>query len=223
MRETEVDGVRIGGRRVVTVVLVVVGLGALVATVAVVTHLMRLLSVEARTSAAAPAPRSAPTRQRTMVSPTLVAQAQTDHDVVHADLYFDFKSTRLRADAVRILQEQAARMDRGKVWTVLVQGYADRRGPAEYNRVLAQRRADAVRQFLAELGVPEGWLHTVTIGPDGALCEDPSPECQQLNRRVHLEIRMLGQAAAALPATVDPADVFEASPGGATAAPATGQ
>src|SRR4030095_5027716 len=31
--------------------------------------------------------------------------------VFHADVYFDFKSTRLRADAARVLQETTGRMD----------------------------------------------------------------------------------------------------------------
>jgi peptidoglycan-associated lipoprotein len=116
-------------------------------------------------------------------------------EVVHVDVYFDFKSTRLRADAVRLLQEQAALMEHGIGWAVLVQGHADRQGPAEYNRALAGRRADAVRQFLLELGVPEASIKVVTIGQEGALCNDPSAECQQLNRRVHLEIRKLPRAA----------------------------
>jgi outer membrane protein OmpA-like peptidoglycan-associated protein len=118
-------------------------------------------------------------------------------DVTHADVYFDFKSARLRADAVRLLQEKAAAMDRASTWVVLVQGYADRQGPAEYNKRLAQQRADAVRQFLVELGVLEDSVKVVTIGQDGALCDEPSTECQQLNRRVHLEIRKLPRAAAA--------------------------
>ena len=118
-------------------------------------------------------------------------------DVVHADVYFDFKSTRLRADAVRLLQEKASVMDRASTWAVLVQGYSDRQGPAEYNKRLAQQRADAVKQFLVELGVLEGAVKVVTIGQDGALCDEPSKECQQLNRRVHLEIRKLARAAAA--------------------------
>jgi len=74
---------------------------------------------------------------------------------------------------------------------VLVQGYADRQGPPEYNKVLAQRRAEAVKQFLVDLGAPEASVKIVTIGQDGALCDDPSNECQQLNRRVHVEIRKL--------------------------------
>jgi outer membrane protein OmpA-like peptidoglycan-associated protein len=125
----------------------------------------------------------------------VTAPAPLPMDAVHADVYFDFKSVRLRADAVRTLQETAAAMDRTSTWGVLVQGYADHQGPAEYNRVLALRRAEVVKQFLVELGVPEGAVKVAAIGSDGALCEDSTRECQQLNRRVHVEVRKLRTAA----------------------------
>lgn len=118
--------------------------------------------------------------------------------VFHADVYFDFKSTRLRADAARVLQETTGRMDLTNSWVVLVQGYTDRQGPTEYNRGLAQRRAQIVKRFLIDLGVPEASIKLVTMGQEGALCDDPNKECQELNRRVHLEFRKL---AAAVPAS----------------------
>ena len=111
--------------------------------------------------------------------------------VFHADVYFDFKSTRLRADAARVLQETTGRMDLTNAWVVLVQGYTDNQGPAEYNRGLADRRAQVVKRFLVDLGVPETSIKMVTMGPNGALCDDPGKECQELNRRVHLEFRKL--------------------------------
>ena len=135
---------------------------------------------------------SAQTRGRVTAPSPMTA----DGDVIHTDVYFDFKSTRLRADTVRLLQDKAALMERSSTWAVLVQGYADRQGPAEYNKRLAGQRADAVRQFLVELGVPESSVKVVTIGSEGALCDEPSKECQQLNRRVHLEIRKMTRAAA---------------------------
>jgi len=127
-----------------------------------------------------------------------------DGPVIHADLYFDFKSTRLRADAAKMLQDKAATMTHTETWAVLVTGYADSQGPAGYNRVLAQRRADTVKQFLVELGVPESSVKVAALGPEAALCDDPGKECQQLNRRVHLEIRRLGPVAAAASAAVAP-------------------
>ena len=122
--------------------------------------------------------------------------------VFHADVYFDFKSTRLRADAARTLQETTGRMDLTNAWVVLVQGYSDNQGPAEYNRGLAQRRAQVVKRFLVDLGVPEPAIKMVTMGQDGTLCDDPGKGCQELNRRVHLEFRKL---AAAVPAEASPA------------------
>jgi len=113
-------------------------------------------------------------------------------DPMHADIYFDFDRSRLRADAVAILQEKAEVLKGDNNWAVLVQGYADQHGPAEYNRTLASRRAGAVKQFLVELGIPETSIKVVTLGQEGSICDDQSKECQRLNRRVHLEMMKLG-------------------------------
>jgi peptidoglycan-associated lipoprotein len=127
----------------------------------------------------------------------VTAPAPVEAPVVHADVYFDFKSARLRAEAAKLLQDKAMAMTRDQTWVVLVHGYADAQGPAEYNRRLAQRRAETVKQFLVELGVAETSIKVITVGPEGVLCDDPGKGCQQLNRRVHLEIRRLGPVAAA--------------------------
>jgi len=157
-----------------------------------------------------PASAGAPTSEQvTAPAPRASAAAPdpSEANVVHADVYFDFKSTRLRADAVSLLQKHASLVKPGEPWTVLVQGHADTRGPAEYNRQLARRRAQAVKQFLIELGVPDTSIKVVTLGQEGAICDDPGIECQQLNRRVHLELRKLPRAAAALqPLTVQPVE-----------------
>ena len=124
---------------------------------------------------------------------------------VHADVFFDVNRSRLRADAVSTLQEHAARIrEEGGTWRVLVQGYADGQGGAAYNLSLAQRRAEAVRQFLVELGVPEAAIRVLTIGQGGTLCEEATPECQQLNRRVHLEMRRLAPTPAGPAAAAEP-------------------
>jgi peptidoglycan-associated lipoprotein len=165
-------------------IALLVGVLLLVGAGTVATYWVRSKGAEATAEAAAPA------------RPRVAAPAPTHAEPVHADIYFDFKSTRLRAEAARLRQDQAAAMAHTETWAVLVQGYADRQGPAPYNRLLAERRATTVKQFLVELGVPEASIRIVTIGPEGALCDEPTAECQQLNRRVHLEIRKLARAAA---------------------------
>jgi outer membrane protein OmpA-like peptidoglycan-associated protein len=173
-------------------IAMLVGVLVVVAVATVGTYWVR--SWEAEASGQPPATTTpAPASRPRTVAP---APALTTGEVMHADIYFDFKSDRLRAEAVRLLQDKASQMEHASTWGVLIQGYADRQGPAEYNRLLAQRRAAVVKQFLVELGVPEPSIKVVTIGQEGALCDEPSAECQQLNRRVHLEIRKLARSAA---------------------------
>jgi outer membrane protein OmpA-like peptidoglycan-associated protein len=195
-----------GGREIALMVVVL----AIVAVGMVATYWVRARAeASSKAAVATGTPAEAPTRAR-VVAP---APTTPDTDVVHTDIYFDFKSTRLRADAARLLQDKAARMERASTWGVLIQGYADSQGPVEYNRLLAQRRAESVKQFLVELGVPETTIKVVTIGKEGALCDDPSRECQQLNRRVHLEIRKMVRAAAApVRSEIAVGDALETSP-----------
>ena len=173
-------------------IVLLVGVLLLVAVVTTATYYVSTLGAEAAGKTAAATPAETPRARATAPAPT----EPMDGEVVHTDIYFDFKSTRLRADAVKVLLDKAALLERTSTWAVLVQGYADTQGPVEFNKRLAQQRAEAVRQFLVELGVPETSVKVVTIGQEGALCDEPNRECQQLNRRVHLEIRKLARAAA---------------------------
>jgi outer membrane protein OmpA-like peptidoglycan-associated protein len=190
------------------VILVGVLLTVIAATIG--TYWVRSKGVEAvpETSAVTSKPAAETTRPRTVVPAPPAG-------VFHTDIYFDFKSTRLRADAVRVLQETARTMDLSNAWVVLVQGYTDRHGPAEYNRTLAQRRAESVKLFLVELGVPETAIRVMTMGKDGALCDEPEKECQQINRRVHLEFRKLA-AAMPMPTTVPDTTTGNPAPTGTT-------
>jgi len=185
MADTQQRTIESGG---VKELVILVGILLTVIAGAVGTYWIRSQGVEAAPGASAVTGKPSGESTRTVVPAPPAG-------VFHADVYFDFKSTRLRADAVRVLQDTTGLMDLANAWVVLVQGYADRQGPAEYNRVLAQRRAQAVKQFLVELNIPKTSIKLVTLGQDGSLCDDPGKECQELNRRVHLEFRKLAAAA----------------------------
>jgi peptidoglycan-associated lipoprotein len=125
-------------------------------------------------------------------------------ETVHADLYFDFNRSRLRADAVSILQEQAQILKKDGGWVVMVQGYSDQHGPAEYNKGLAKRRAETVKEFLVQLGVPESSIKVISLGQAGMICDDGSKECQKLNRRVHLEMTKVGAPSTEIAESITP-------------------
>ena len=106
----------------------------------------------------------------------------------HADIYFDFGKSRLSANATAALEQQAQVLKKDPYWAILIQGYADQHGPVTYNKTLALRRAESVKQFLVELGVPESSMKVVSLGKDSTICDGQNPECRRLNRRVDMEM-----------------------------------
>lgn len=127
-----------------------------------------------------------------MERPTSPPTVSPEHDIKHADLYFEVGRKGLTDEAKAQLHMHAASLRSDPNWGVLLQGYTDQQGSADYNRKLGLRRAETVKEHLIGLGVPATAIKIVSLGKDGALCADTSDTCNRLNRRVHLEFRNIG-------------------------------
>jgi peptidoglycan-associated lipoprotein len=121
------------------------------------------------------------------------ALAQTNAGVLHTDLYFEVGRKGLTDEARTLIQAQASILKKDANLGVLVLGYTDQQGSAGYNRALGLKRAETVKTALIDAGVAEHQIKTVSLGKDGVLCVDMSDVCRQMNRRVHLEIRPIGE------------------------------
>ena len=84
----------------------------------------------------------------------------------------------LQANA-RILKGQYENAD------VLVEGHCDERGTVEYNLELGKRRAQAVKDYLVDLGVRESNIRIVSYGKERPFCMESRPDCWAQNRRGH--------------------------------------
>ena len=82
------------------------------------------------------------------------------------------------------LNQLAACLRADKNVRVSVSGNADERGDREHNRVLAERRADAVAGYLEAAGVSKQQLATIGYGVDRPLCTEHDADCWRRNRRV---------------------------------------
>jgi outer membrane protein OmpA-like peptidoglycan-associated protein len=95
-----------------------------------------------------------------------------------------------------MLHEVAATLQsRPDVELVQIQGHADQRGNAEYNRALSQRRAERVLAWLVEHGIASERLEVDAHGAVEPLEEDKSEPAQQQNRRVVFRVLKLNQGA----------------------------
>ena len=120
-------------------------------------------------------------------------------DSVHTDIYFEVGRKGLTDDARAILATQADLAKNDPDLGILVQGYTDQQGSVSYNHKLGLMRAEKVKEFLVGQGVSDQVIKVVSLGKDGALCLDNSDVCRNMNRRVHLEIRKIGQEHMMLP------------------------
>ena len=78
-------------------------------------------------------------------------------------IYFDFDSETIRASEQGKIQEIAGFMKEGSP-QIIIAGFTDERGTAEYNRGLGDRRAGAVREALIQQGVDGNRIQTVSFG-----------------------------------------------------------
>jgi peptidoglycan-associated lipoprotein len=101
------------------------------------------------------------------------------------DAYFDYDSAEIRADAREALQKTADFLKKYPQAHVVIEGHCDERGSTEYNLALGDRRANAVKQYLVNLGISAANLNTVSYGKEKPFCSDSTEPCYQQNRRGH--------------------------------------
>ncbi len=131
-------------------------------------------------------------------------------DIIHADVYFEVGRKGLTDEGKAQLSAQADMLKQHEDYGVLIQGYTDQQGSASYNKQLGLKRADMVKAELVNTGIAEHRIKTVSLGEEGVLCVDTSDVCRHMNRRVHLEVRKIGQEHMMVPPTpTTPSDSSE--------------
>ncbi len=100
--------------------------------------------------------------------------------------YFDFDQATLRAEARAALTLHAERL-RARPVNIRLEGHADERGTREYNMALGERRANAVREFLALQGVDSSMVEVVSYGEERPAVMESNDGAWALNRRVELK------------------------------------
>jgi peptidoglycan-associated lipoprotein len=100
---------------------------------------------------------------------------------------FAFDSAQLDETARKGLQDDAQCLSKRKPAALLIEGHCDERGTAQYNIALGARRADAVRKYLADLGVKTKF-DTVSFGKELPVAEGSSESAWSQNRRAEMRL-----------------------------------
>jgi len=104
-------------------------------------------------------------------------------EMVRAPINFEFDKSRITDDAAAVLQAKAAVLRNVTGVTITIEGHCDERGSIEYNLALGQRRADAAKAYLVNLGLPDSMFRTVTYGKERPVAQGSSESAFAANRR----------------------------------------
>jgi peptidoglycan-associated lipoprotein len=103
-------------------------------------------------------------------------------------VYFDYDQSSLRQDGRDNLRHNYNVLRQRTDIRVELQGNCDERGSSEYNFALGERRAQAVRDYLVQLGVPPSQMTTVSFGEENPSVPGHSESAWGRNRRVDFAV-----------------------------------
>ncbi|HVK78471.1 MAG TPA: OmpA family protein [Kofleriaceae bacterium] len=175
---------------------VVLALGALVAVAA-------CKKTPVKQPAPAPAP---PPQQSTRPAPTggdagiALTGPDADQAPPSGPIFFEFDSATLTMSSRELLATLANWLEKHPC-RLRIEGHTDERGTTEYNLALGDRRARAIADYLAAMGIDPATLTTVTYGEEQPVYTGHDERAWAHNRRG--ELRARDQAAASARASAD--------------------
>jgi peptidoglycan-associated lipoprotein len=133
---------------------------------------------------------------RVPVAPVAPAEPTTTADmgsdaVFHQnvpDIFFDYDSYDLRPDGQAAAAKASAYLVAHPDLKIVIGGYCDDRGSAEYNLALGENRANAARTALVNAGVNASHIRVVSYGKEKQFCTDETEACWQQNRRAQFSL-----------------------------------
>ena len=103
-------------------------------------------------------------------------------------MFFDFNSAELKPGAYSELNRVANVLNNFPQTTIRVEGHTDTKGGVEYNQRLSERRAESVKNALAQRGVDSRRIEAVGYGKS-----QPISSSDAVNRRVVIVINPIRQ------------------------------
>jgi len=101
-------------------------------------------------------------------------------------VFFDYDSYVIKPEFQSVIAAHARFIKAQLVRKVAIEGHTDETGGREYNLALGQKRADAVRDALAILGVPQSQMESVSFGKEKPAVAGNDEAAFSKNRRAEI-------------------------------------
>lgn len=105
---------------------------------------------------------------------------------LQAVVYFAFDQSAITAESANLLDQHASLLASNPNAAVLIAGHTDERGSREYNMALGERRAQAVRDYLASKGANPANIQVISYGEEQPVATGNTEADYAQNRRAEL-------------------------------------
>lgn len=102
------------------------------------------------------------------------------------NIFFDFDKADLKPESEVELTEVLRLLRENPRWRVEVEGHTDSVGSAAYNQILSQKRAEAVRGYLIQRGIPASRITARGYGATRPIADNRTEAGRALNRRTEI-------------------------------------
>ena len=98
-------------------------------------------------------------------------------------VYFGYDTDELAPGETSKLDRVVTYMQQHAEIGLIIEGHCDQRGTEEYNRALGDRRANAIRAYLVNFGIPDGRIKVISYGADRPAVDGSGESVWSKNRR----------------------------------------
>lgn len=105
------------------------------------------------------------------------------------DLFFGYDQYNIRNDQLTTLDNNVRSLKERSGLKFTIEGHCDERGSEKYNLALGDRRANAVKSYLVERGIPAERIDTTSLGKERPFDLGHNEEAWAKNRRGHFVLK----------------------------------
>jgi general secretion pathway protein A len=105
-------------------------------------------------------------------------------------IHFKHNSMRLSDRAYEVLDQIVAFGSSNQISKIIVEGFTDSLGHSTYNKNLSKMRAEVIKKYLVDKGIPAEKIETVGMGPKNPIASNETFEGRKLNRRIEISFKI---------------------------------
>ena len=109
------------------------------------------------------------------------------------DVHFHYDSSQVKGDDQPTIKSAAKYLKENPSVRAELEGHCDKRGTAEYNMALGERRAKSVATMLVNFGAPASQISTISYGSEIPVDPASNETAYAKNRRVHFTLYKKGK------------------------------